>query len=216
MKNAKLTVNEIILSIQGEGTRAGQPCVLVRLTGCNLDCSWCDTHHARTEGDEMSIDDILTRVSQLSCPLVELTGGEPLGQENATELLKAFCDAGFQTLLETNGSMDISKIDQRVVRIVDFKCPDSGESDKIRWQNVEHLRQSDEVKFVIASQQDYDFARQTTQQHSLCDKCTVIFSPVGGRVNPADLAKWILRDHLTVRMGLQLHKIIWPDQDRGV
>lgn len=216
MQNNNLIVNEIILSIQGEGTRVGVPCVLVRLTGCNLDCSWCDTRHARTEGDEMSIDDILAYISRLDCPLVELTGGEPLHQPHAAELLKAFCDAGFETLLETNGSLDISQVDQRVVRIVDLKCPQSGQTEQILWSNVEQLRPTDEVKFVIASRGDYDFARDTVKAHSLSDRCTVIFSPAPGAVSPADLAQWILQDKLRVRMGLQLHKIIWPNTDRGV
>ena len=216
MQNTNLIVNEIIFSIQGEGTRAGAPCALVRLTGCNLDCSWCDTKHARTEGDEMSVDDILAYVGRFGCGLVELTGGEPLQQAPAIGLLEAFCDAGFETLLETNGSLDISQIDRRVIRIVDFKCPSSGQTDRILWSNVEQLRPTDEVKFVIASREDYNFARQTVAKHSLSDRCTVIFSPVAGQLDPADMAQWILQDNLSVRIGLQLHKIIWPDKDHGV
>jgi len=216
LHNTILTVNEIMLSIQGEGTRAGVSCVLVRLTGCNLDCSWCDTPHARTEGDEMSVDEILAHVGRLGCGLVELTGGEPLYQDHAAGLLKAFCDAGFETLLETNGSLDISQVDQRVVRIVDFKCPASGESDRILWSNVEQLRPDDEAKFVIADREDYNFARNAVEKHSLDRRCTIIFSPAVGHLDPADLARWILRDNLPVRLGLQLHKIIWPDKDRGV
>lgn len=216
MQNTGLIVNEIILTIQGEGTRAGKPCVLVRLTGCNLNCSWCDTRHARAEGDEMSVDDILAYVGRFGCELVELTGGEPLCQERAIELLEAFCNAGFVTLLETNGSLDISQVDRRVVRIVDFKCPGSGESDRILWTNVEQLRPADEAKFVIADREDYNFARNAVAEYSLDDRCTVIFSPAAGRLAPADLARWILQDNLPVRLGLQLHKIIWPDKDRGV
>jgi 7-carboxy-7-deazaguanine synthase len=216
LQNNSLIVNEIILTIQGEGTRAGAPCVLVRLTGCNLDCSWCDTKHARTDGDEMSIDDIIAYVGRLGCKMVELTGGEPLHQTGAVVLLEAFCNAGFETLLETNGSLDISHVDQRVVRIVDIKCPSSGEADRILWSNIDQLRPDDELKFVIADSQDYSFARNTVAKHSLGDRCTVIFSPAAGRVDPADLAKWIIQDGLSVRMGLQLHKIIWPDIDRGV
>lgn len=216
MRNNTLIVNEIILTIQGEGTRAGAPCVLVRLTGCNLDCAWCDTRHARTEGREMSIDDILARVSRLDCPMVELTGGEPLDQPAAPKLLEAFCDAGFETLLETNGSLDISPVDKRVVRIVDIKCPDSGQTDRMLWSNIQQLRPTDEVKFVIASRADYDFAQDTVKNHRLADLCTVIFSPVADSVAAADLAQWIIQDKLPVRMGLQLHKIIWPDAQRGV
>jgi len=216
LQNTGLIVNEITLSIQGEGTRAGAPCVLVRLTGCNLDCSWCDTPHARTEGDEMSVDEILAYVGRLGCGLVELTGGEPLHQDRAAGLLEAFCNAGFETLLETNGSLDISQVDERVVRIVDFKCPGSGESDRILWANVEQLRPADEAKFVIADREDYNFARDAVAEHSLGNQCTVIFSPAAGRLDPADLAQWILQDNLPVRLGMQLHKIIWPDKDRGV
>ena len=216
MRNNTLIVNEIILTIQGEGTRAGVPCVLVRLTGCNLDCAWCDTRHARTEGQEMSIDDIFTRVSRLDCPLVELTGGEPLDQPAAVKLLEAFCDAGFETLLETNGSLDISPVDKRVVRIVDIKCPDSGQTDRMLWSNIQQLRPADEVKFVIASRADYHFAQDTVKTHCLADLCTVIFSPVADSVAAADLAEWIIQDKLPVRMGLQLHKIIWPEARRGV
>jgi len=216
LQNTSLIVNEITLSIQGEGTRAGAPCVLVRLTGCNLDCSWCDTPHARTEGDEMSVDEILAYVGRLGCGLVELTGGEPLYQDQATGLLEAFCDAGFETLLETNGSLDISRVDRRVVRIVDFKCPASGESDRILWANIEQLRPTDEAKFVIADREDYEFARDAVAEHSLGERCTVIFSPAIGHLDPADLAQWILQDNLPVRLGVQLHKIIWPDKDRGV
>jgi 7-carboxy-7-deazaguanine synthase len=216
LQNTGLIVNEITLSIQGEGTRAGIPCVLVRLTGCNLDCSWCDTPHARTEGDEMSVDEILAQAARLGCGLVELTGGEPLYQDQAAGLLEAFCDAGFETLLETNGSLDISQVDERVVRIVDFKCPGSGESDQILWANVEQLRLADEAKFVIADREDYNFARDAIAKHSLGDRCTVIFSPAAGHLDPADLARWILQDNLPVRLGVQLHKIIWPDKDHGV
>jgi len=164
----------------------------------------------------MSIDDILAFVSRLDCPLVELTGGEPLAQPPATKLLTAFCEAGFETLLETNGSLDISQVDPRVVRIVDIKCPDSGQADRILWSNIPELRPDDEVKFVIASRTDYEFAKQTIETHRLSDRCTLILSPAAGGAEAADLAEWIIQDKLPVRLGLQLHKIIWPDADRGV
>jgi 7-carboxy-7-deazaguanine synthase len=164
----------------------------------------------------MSADDILAHVARLGCPLVELTGGEPLCQDKSIELLEAFCDAGFETLLETNGSLDISKIDRRVVRIVDFKCPASGQSGQILWDNIEQLRATDEAKFVICDRKDYDFASEVVTRHSLGELCTVIFSPAAGQVAAADLAKWILQDNLPVRLGMQLHKIIWPDKDHGV
>jgi len=211
-----LIVNEIFKSIQGESTRAGLPCVMVRLAGCNLRCSWCDTVYARdaAAGDEMTVDDVLARVCELRCPRVEVTGGEPLAQAACLPLLTRLCDAGFETLLETNGSKDISHVDPRVVRIVDFKCPSSGAGASNRWTNVENLTARDEVKFVIADRRDYEFARQALAGHVLTERCAVIFSPLDASA-PADLAGWILDDGLDVRLGLQLHKIIWPDKNRG-
>ncbi len=216
MPDEQLKVNEIFLSIQGEGTRAGRPCVLIRLTGCNLTCKWCDTQYAANEGELMPLGDIMETVRQFGCNMVELTGGEPLHQPHATTLLTNLCDEGFETLVETNGSIDISDIDPRVIRIVDFKCPSSGESDNICPTNAKHLAPQDEVKFVIADRNDYEFARQLVQAESLADKCTVTFSPVATELSPANLAEWILHDSVDVRLGLQLHKIIWPDKDRGV
>ena len=234
MSDSQLKINEIFLSIQGEGTRAGRPCVLIRLTGCNLNCAWCDTRYAATEGELMPIGDVLKTVRQFGCKLVELTGGEPLCQPGAAELLTLLCDEGFQTLVETNGSIDISGIDSRVIRIVDFKCPSSGESDSICQTNAERLTPRDEVKFVIADRTDYEFALRFTRANSLTEKCTVIFSPVATELPAAKLAEWILfdsvdntdsadsaksaksADSLDIRLGLQLHKIIWPDKDRGV
>ena len=211
-----LLVNEIFRSIQGEGTRAGLPCTLVRLTGCNLRCSWCDTPHARKEGRWASPDEVLARVAEFGCPRVEVTGGEPLMQSETPGLLRRLCEAGYETLLETNGSMDISDVDERVVRIVDFKCPSSGEQPANRWQNVPHLTQRDEVKFVLADRTDFDFACDAVATHDLTARCAVIFSPILGRLAPATLAEWILGAGLDVRLGLQLHRIIWPRQDRGV
>jgi len=211
-----LTVSEIFSSIQGEGTRAGRPCTLVRLSGCNLRCHWCDTQYALTGGRRMSVGDVLGRVEELGCKLVEVTGGEPLTQPAALELLRALADAGYETLLETNGSLDISPVDRRVVRIVDFKCPSSGEQANNLWANVSRLRAADEVKFVVADRADYEFARRALQQHALSERCAVVFSPVFGRLAPAALAEWILADGLDVRLSLQLHRIIWPDADRGV
>ncbi|MFB3892877.1 MAG: radical SAM protein [Phycisphaerae bacterium] len=213
---ATVKVNEILLSIQGEGTRAGRPCVLVRLTGCNLRCEWCDTAYAWDEGTDMSIDAVLWRVAELGCKLVEVTGGEPLTQPAALDLLARLCEEGYETLLETNGSLDIAQVDKRVVRIVDFKCPSSGQQEANRWANVAALTKRDEVKFVLAGRGDYEFARAAVAEHKLCDKCPVIFSPVLSRLAPATLAGWILEDHLPVRLGLQLHRIIWPGKERGV
>ena len=212
---SELIVNEIFLSIQGEGSRAGLPCVLVRLTGCNLRCDWCDTSYAWSEGSLLSVDDVLGRVAGLRCRRVEVTGGEPLAQGATLELLKRLCDAGYQTLLETNGSLDISPVDPRVIRIVDFKCPASGRADSNRWENVEALRAGDEVKFVLADQADFDFAASAVERYNLTSRCAVIFSPVAGRLALADLATWILASGLDVRLGVQLHKIIWKNKERG-
>lgn len=212
-----LTVNEIFKSIQGESTRAGLPCVMVRLAGCNLRCSWCDTVYARdaSAGDEMTVDDVLAGVCELRCRRVEVTGGEPLVQAACRTLLMRLCEAGFETLLETNGSQDIARIDSRVVRVVDFKCPSSGAEAANRWANVQHLTDRDEVKFVIADRRDYLFAREALSRHALAERCAVIFSPLNAAA-PASLAAWVLDDGLDVRLGLQLHKIIWPDKNRGV
>ncbi len=189
---------------------------MIRLTGCNLRCSWCDTQYAWDQGPQMSIDQVLAGVETLACRLVAATGGEPLLQPATPELLRRLCEAGYTTLLETNGSLDISPVDRRVVKIVDFKCPASGQQENNRWENLEQLTQNDEVKFVIADREDYDFARQAVATRNITRLCTVIFAPVHGRLNPADLAEWILADGLDVRFSVQLHRIIWPDRDRGV
>ncbi len=214
--NDLLNISEIFLSIQGEAARAGLPCAFVRLAGCNLRCDWCDTTYAQTGGTPMGLGGIVEQVESLGCSRVEVTGGEPLTQPAAIALLAALCDAGYETLLETNGSQDISQVDPRVVRIVDFKCPASGESERNLWANVEHLTDRDEVKFVIAGRGDYDFARSAVADRALCDKCAVIFSPVADRLAPAELSAWILADKLDVRVGIQLHKMIFPGKDRGV
>ena len=228
--NRRLKVNEIFMSIQGEGTRAGLPCVFVRLSGCNLRCSWCDTPYAWEEGEFFSIEEILRRVEGLKCPLVEVTGGEPLHQAATADLLRELCDAGHEVLLETNGSLDIGSVDSRVVRIVDVKCPSSGQHQVNRWENMGLLTGRDEMKFVIADRTDYEFARGVVGRFALASKCPVLFCPVGGggaqrigpqqgclpRLAPAALAEWILGDKLNVRLGLQLHKILWPGRDRGV
>lgn len=211
-----LKVNEIFRSLQGEGTRTGLPCSFVRLTGCNLRCAWCDTAYAWDEGADLPLADVLSRVKNLGCPRVEVTGGEPLGQPACLELLAALCDAGDEVLLETNGAVDISQVDPRVVRIVDVKCPSSGQSHKVHWPNMQALRPTDEVKFVLADRPDFDFAAGVLRTHNLLHKCPVIFSPVAGRLDPAELAAWILESRLDVRLGLQLHKILWPHTDRGV
>jgi 7-carboxy-7-deazaguanine synthase len=210
-------VSEIIFSIQGESSRAGLPCVLVRLAGCNLNCSWCDTPHAQdpSAGEPMTRDKILAKVKSFECPRVELTGGEPLLQAGAIDLLQAFCDAGYETLLETNGSVDITGVDDRVRRIVDIKCPSSGHVEANLWENLGALTDRDEVKFVIANHKDYEFAKMILDEHPIAKKCHVFFSPVWETLPAATLAEWILADKLDVRLGMQLHKILWPNEDRG-
>jgi len=215
-----LIVNEIFLSIQGEGTRAGLPCTLVRLTGCNLRCTWCDTPYAWNEGQEMSLQEVLSRVAELRCTRVEVTGGEPLCQAATPALLESLCDRGWETLLETNGSIDLAAVDPRVIKIVDFKCPSSGQEHANRWENIQYLAAADEVKFVIADRRDFEFASAAVARGALTRrKCAVIFSGVFGQIEPATLARWLLADCRSlegVRLGLQLHRMIWPGKERGV
>ena len=211
----RLRVNEIFYSLQGESSFAGRPCVLVRLTGCHLRCSWCDSEHAFYEGEWLSVQEVLARVATIGCPLVELTGGEPLLQPGALPLLSALCDAGYQVLLETSGAVDISAVDPRVRRIVDVKCPGSGEAGSNDWDNLDRLRPTDELKLVLADEADYEWARDLVLERRLHERCPVWLSPVAGKLVPAHLAGWILRDRLPVRMQLQLHKLLWGDA-RGV
>jgi 7-carboxy-7-deazaguanine synthase len=211
-----LRVNEIFHSIQGEGTRAGVPCVFVRLTGCHLRCVWCDTEYAFDEGDWMTLDEILDQVRAYRCPTVEVTGGEPLLQPAVYPLLSRLADEFPTVLLETGGAISIENVDPRVVRIVDIKCPGSGESDRNHWPNTDLLTPRDEVKFVLADRRDYDWAKEVLARYGLLTRCPVIFGPVYNQLNPADLAAWVLADRLGVRIGLQLHKLIWPAAARGV
>jgi 7-carboxy-7-deazaguanine synthase len=211
-----LKVNEIFLSLQGEGTRAGLPCSFVRLTGCNLRCTWCDTPYAWSNGQDMTIPNVLRRLEEFACPRVEVTGGEPLAQPLTPELLRQLVEAGYETLLETNGSLDLSPVDGRVTKIIDYKCPSSGHPDSFLKPNIELLGPLDEVKFVLAGSEDFDFAVDILRRHNLLARCAVILSPVFGQLAPANLAAWILAEKLDVRLGLQLQKIIWPNKDRGV
>jgi 7-carboxy-7-deazaguanine synthase len=216
MAALRLRINEIFHSLQGEGTRVGLPCVFVRLTGCHLRCTWCDTAYAFTEGRWMELDEILTQVRGFGCPLVEVTGGEPLLQPAVHPLLNRLADEFPTVLLETSGALSIATVDPRVVRIVDIKCPGSGESARNHWPNIDLLTPRDEVKFVLADRTDYDWAREVVQRYNLPARCPVIFAPVHQTLNPADLAGWVLADRLDVRVGLQLHKILWPHAVRGV
>ncbi|HVS01813.1 MAG TPA: radical SAM protein [Thermoanaerobaculia bacterium] len=212
----RLRVNEIFYSLQGESTFAGRPCVLVRLTGCQMRCRWCDTPYSFYEGEWMSRDEVLARVAAFGCPLVELTGGEPLLQPGALPLLAALCDAGYEVLLETGGGLDISAVDPRVRRIVDVKCPGSGEHEANHWPNLEALRPTDELKLVLADEDDYRWARELVRSRRLAERCPVHLSPVAGSLEPRLLAEWLLRDRLPVRLQLQLHKLLWGADARGV
>lgn len=211
-----MNVCEIFASIQGESTHAGRPCVFVRLTGCNLRCAYCDTTYAYDEGDEMTIDQILTEAASLGIRLVELTGGEPLLQAESHDLVSAFCDAGYELLIETNGSQDIEHTDPRAKIIMDIKTPSSGMADRMLWSNLDFLKPEDEIKCVIGSRQDYEWARHLVLNEALAAICTVLLSPAHGMVLPSDLVKWMLEDCLPVRLNLQLHKYIWPTHQRGV
>jgi len=211
-----LRINEIFHSIQGESTRAGEPCVFVRLTGCNLRCSWCDTAYAFHEGVEMSVAQVLREIERFDCPLVEITGGEPLLQADVAPLMERLLDNGQRVLIETGGSLDIAAVPEGVGRIVDVKCPGSGESERNRWENLEKLREGDELKFVLADREDYLWAARQIRSRALADRCPLLFSPVHGSLDASELAGWMLEDGLPVRLQLQLHKILWPGALRGV
>lgn len=207
-----LRVSEIFHSIQGESTRVGLPTTFVRLTGCPLRCLWCDTEYAFAGGTLMAVAEILERIAAIGCPTVCVTGGEPLAQRACLPLLTALCDAGYSVSLETSGALDIGDVDARVSRIVDLKAPDSGEASKNRWANLDLLTPRDELKLVLASAADYQWARQMLADHGLAERCPVLFSPVAGRLDAASLVDWLLRDHLPVRFQLQLHKVIWGSE----
>ncbi|MFH1130059.1 MAG: radical SAM protein [Pseudomonadota bacterium] len=213
---AGILVNEVYLSIQGESSFVGWPCVIVRTTGCPLRCKWCDTQYAYDEGKEISVEDLVSQTMGFGVGHVEVTGGEPLVQREITTFMLRLCDLGKTLLLETNGAMDISKVDPRVHIIMDFKCPDSGELEKMRWENLDLLQSKDEVKFVLASRQDYEFARQVTLERKLNERCQVLISVVHDQIERQLIAEWILEDRLPARFQMQMHKVIWPRDKRGV
>jgi 7-carboxy-7-deazaguanine synthase len=212
-----LTVNEIFYSVQGESSYAGRPCVFVRLTACDLRCAWCDTQYAFYEGTKRSIDSVLADVDAFGCPLVEMTGGEPLLQEDVYALMEALLARGRTVLLETGGHRSTARVPRDVVTILDVKCPGSGESDKNDWSNLDRLRPHDEVKFVVQDRADFEFARDVIMRHDLARRASAIhLSPVHGVMNPRTLSEWVLADRLPVRVQLQLHKYIWDAATRGV
>ncbi len=210
-RNQTVRLSEIFFSLQGEAARSGLPTVFVRLTGCPLRCTWCDTEYAFTGGATTPVEDVLTEVARFPTRYVCVTGGEPLAQKTCLPLLTALCDAGYDVCLETSGALDITPVDPRVARIMDLKAPASGESSKNLLSNIDDLRPTDEVKIVLASRADYDWAKEMIHTHGLCARCDVVLSPVAGQLNPTELAQWILDDGLAVRFQIQLHKLLWSD-----
>ena len=211
-----MRITEIFHSIQGESSYAGQPCVFVRLTGCPLRCTWCDSEYTFSGGIDMTLEAVLAKVKTYGCPLVEVTGGEPLHQPEAFTLVTRLCDEGYEVLVETSGAIDTAPLDRRAHVILDVKCPGSGMSDRMHWQNLARLTEQDEAKFVIKDRADYDWACGIVTQYELAARCTVLFAPVFGELDPQHLAEWILADRLPVRFQLQLHKFIWAPDMRGV
>lgn len=211
-----IKVTEIFHSIQGESTHAGRPCAFIRLTGCPLRCTWCDTAYAFYGGRDMTMDEIVEQVRAFDCRLVEVTGGEPLSQPGSLALLTRLCNDGFEVLLETSGAIDTTAVDLRVQVILDVKCPGSGMTDRMHWPNLDRLSSKDEAKFVIKDRVDYEWAREVVCRRDLSTRCTVLFSPVFGEMDPRQLAEWVLADRLPVRFQLQMHKYIWAPDMRGV
>jgi 7-carboxy-7-deazaguanine synthase len=213
---ALLKVNEIYLSLQGESTYAGVPCVFVRLTGCPLRCVWCDTAYAFYNGEDQSLDAVLEKVASYDVKTVELTGGEPLAQAGAIALLERLVERGYRVLLETSGGVSVDRVPPSVVKILDVKCPGSGESDRNLWDNLQKLVPGqDEIKFVLLDRVDYDYAKDIIARHELAGRFTLLFSAVHGKLKPAELAEWIIEDRLPVKFQLQLHKFIWPGETKG-
>ena len=209
-----IRVTEIFHSIQGESTHAGRRCTFIRLAGCNLRCVWCDSEYTFTGGEKMSIEEILRSIAKWDCRLVEVTGGEPLAQKESFQLVEQLCNAGYEVLIETSGSIDIGEVDPRAKVILDVKCPGSGEESKNHWPNLAKLREHDEIKFVLASREDYDYARRVITEHRLEGK-TILFSAVWDQLPIRELAEWMLADRVPARLQTQLHKLIWGEA-RGV
>ena len=207
-----LRISEIFFSLQGESSRIGLPTVFVRLTGCPLRCGYCDSAHAFSGGQRMSVQAILCAVEKYGAHYVCVTGGEPLAQKNSLTLLRALCDGGYAVSLETSGALDVSGVDARVMKVLDIKTPGSGEAHKSLWENLQHLSGKDEIKFVLCDEADYQWAKQVLVERDLANRCEVLFSPVHDGVAARDLAEWILRDRLPVRMQVQLHKILWGNE----
>ena len=210
--NDSLRISEIFFSLQGETSRVGLPTVFVRLTGCPLRCNYCDTTYAFTGGKTMTLEAILAEVARHGAHYVTVTGGEPLAQKNCPPLLQALCDAGYEVSLETGGALDVSGVDARVVKVLDIKTPASGEMEKNLWGNLEHLNPHDEIKFVLCDEADYQWSKQVLAERKLAQRCEVLFSPAQGQITARDVAEWILRGHLPVRLQVQLHKLLWGNE----
>ncbi|MBU1215354.1 MAG: 7-carboxy-7-deazaguanine synthase QueE [Gammaproteobacteria bacterium] len=210
--SSTLRISEIFLSLQGESTRIGLPTVFVRLVGCPLRCEYCDSAHAFSGGKSMSVQAVLDAVANFGAHYVCVTGGEPLSQKHSLMLLSALCDAGYSVSLETSGALDVSGVDVRVMKVLDIKTPGSGEESKNLWDNLQYLTGNDEIKFVLCDEADYQWAKQVLSDRDLARRCEVLFSPVHDGLAARDLAEWILRDHLPVRMQVQLHKILWGNE----
>ena len=211
-----LKVNEIYYSIQGESTHVGRPCIFIRLTYCNLRCTYCDTEYAFYEGKDIEIAEIIAEIKQWNCNLVEVTGGEPLFQDECIDLLNELTNQNYEVLLETGGSLSISDVPKEIIRIVDFKCPSSGMAKKNLWSIVNDLQPHDEVKFVIGDREDFDWAKEMLNKYSLNEKCSILFSPTFGKIDPSLIVEWILEGDIPVRMQLQMHKHIWETEEKGV
>ncbi|HEX6974115.1 MAG TPA: radical SAM protein [Vicinamibacterales bacterium] len=212
-----LTINEIFHSIQGESTHVGRPCVFVRLTACDLRCTWCDTPYAFTEGHKVPVEEVVAKVVAYDCPLVEITGGEPLLQREVYRLMAELLARGLTVMVETGGHISLEQVPPAVIKIVDVKCPGSGEEARNCWENMDRIAPHDEVKFVIRDRADYDYAKDVLARYGLAERCAaVLFSPVHGVLPAHELAAWILEDRITVRLQLQVHKYIWGAEVRGV
>ena len=211
-----LKINEIYYSVQGESTHAGRPCIFIRLTFCNLRCTYCDTEYAFYDGEDMENVDIMKKIHQWDCNLVEVTGGEPLFQEECIDLLKKLVSSNYEVMLETGGSLSISDVPNEVIKIVDFKCPSSAMEKKNLWSIVDNLQPHDEVKFVIGNREDFDLGKEKITKYSLDKICSVLFSPTFGEMDPQQIVEWILAENLPVRMQMQMHKMIWNPDKQGV
>ena len=211
-----ILINEIYYSIQGESSHLGRPCIFIRLTYCNLRCTYCDTEYAFYEGSKMDIDEIIKHIKQWDCKLVEVTGGEPLFQKECIDLLNKLKELKYEVMLETSGSLPIKNVPKDVIKIVDFKCPSSGMEKKNLWEIVNDLQLHDEIKFVIGDRQDFDWAKNKIEKYNLDKKCVILMSPIYDLIEPKIIVEWILNDNLPVRMQLQMHKIIWKSETKGV